>query len=198
MEHAIHQQCPDCFLDPDLEVLREHTDRLNGVTQHLLGLARDDGESQQVVVLGDLLPKVVKLLEQTFASRGLSLRQNIEDDLPPVSIGEAAIETVCMNLLLNAADATPAGGVVTIEARRSTNTGVVELEVSDTGPGIPEELRHKIFEPFFTTKTEQRGTGLGLAVCRSIVERQHGTIQVGESRRSGGLFTVTLPTASSS
>ena len=98
-----------------------------------------------------------------------------------------------MNLLLNAADATPSGGSVTLEVRNSESNGAVELEVRDTGAGIPLELHHRIFEPFYTTKTEGRGTGLGLAVCHNIVERHGGQIEVYSPVSGGSRFVVTLP-----
>jgi signal transduction histidine kinase len=102
---------------------------------------------------------------------------------------------VLVNLLLNAADATPAGGEVKVMLRVMPTT--IELEVQDNGPGIPVELRERVFEPFFTTKGAGRGTGLGLAVCRSIVDRHHGTIRLSESESGGCRFVVALPLATS-
>jgi signal transduction histidine kinase len=97
-----------------------------------------------------------------------------------------------MNLLLNAAEAMPAGGAVRVEIRPAAGDEAVELTVSDTGPGISPELQERVFEPFFTTK---RGTGLGLAVCRSVVERHRGRIHVENAAGAGARFVVTLPSA---
>ena len=84
-----------------------------------------------------------------------------------------------MNLLLNAADATPPGGSVRLTVRSSADREAAEIEVCDTGPGVPAGLRERVFEPFFTTKEAGRGTGLGLTVCRSIIDRHRGTITLG-------------------
>jgi signal transduction histidine kinase len=103
---------------------------------------------------------------------------------------EPALETVCMNLVLNAADAMPVGGVVKVSARREDDT--VRLTVTDAGSGVPEELRERILEPFFTTKGN-RGTGLGLSLCRSIIERHGGRVWVESVKEGGSRFTVSLP-----
>jgi two-component system NtrC family sensor kinase len=98
---------------------------------------------------------------------------------------------VLLGLLANAAAAAPSGGEVGLAAAASD--GAVELAVADSGPGVPPELRARIFEPFFTTRP--RGTGLGLAVARQIVEAHGGRIEVGERAGGGARFTVRLPAA---
>jgi signal transduction histidine kinase len=95
--------------------------------------------------------------------------------------------------LLNAIDATPPGGRITVTTRSCTGCTGAELEVRDTGSGIPTEIRHRIFEPFFTTKGAGRGTGLGLAVCNTIVERHGGEIRVDSEPGRGTRFVVCLP-----
>ena len=117
--------------------------------------------------------------------------------MPPVTGSDSAFETVCMNLLLNALDATPSGGAVSVRTRATHDGDAVELEVTDTGPGVLPELEHKIFEPFFTTKDVEHGTGLGLAMCRSLVERHGGKIWVDSRNEGGARFLVSLPTRSS-
>jgi signal transduction histidine kinase len=101
---------------------------------------------------------------------------------------------VLLNLLMNAADATEGKGVVTLTAQRSS-TGV-QLAVEDDGPGIDPAVRPRLFEPFVTTKEVGKGTGLGLAVCRGLVESAHGTIQSDESHERGARFVVELPSHS--
>src|SRR5207237_8125668 len=96
-----------------------------------------------------------------------------------------------VGLVANAAEAVPPGGEITGGARM--NGGAVELAVTDSGPGVPQELRERIFEPFFTTRP--RGTGLGLAVAKEIVEAHGGRIVVGERPGGGARFTVQLPVA---
>ena len=96
-----------------------------------------------------------------------------------------------LGLLANAVEAAPAGGEVGLAAR-AADARTVEIDVADCGPGVPPELRERVFEPFFTTRP--RGTGLGLAVARQIVEAHGGTIAVGDRAGGGARFTLRLPT----
>jgi PAS domain S-box-containing protein len=194
MEHEVRERCHDCFLEKDLAVLREHTHRMSEVTQDLLAFAREGNDKTELVALDGVVARVAKLLERVYATRSVRLEIAEGGEVPSVAGNEKAFETVCMNLLLNAADATPPGGHVLVQTRRTHGGDAVELEVRDTGPGVPLELQHRIFEPFFTTKESDRGTGLGLAVCRSIVERQGGEIWVESGAGGGSRFLVLLPT----
>lgn len=188
---ASRQELPP-GLRHDLDVLREHVERLSGLTTSLLRFAREDDRAVESVALDSLALGIVALLRQTFVMRGLRLEPVVEKGIPPITANAKAIETVLVNLLLNAADATPSGGTVALHVR-SIGASAVELEVSDTGPGIKPEHRARLFEPFFTTKGAGRGTGLGLAVCRSIVDRHGGTIRVNDNLGGGSRFVVTLP-----
>jgi len=104
------------------------------------------------------------------------------------------LEQVVVNLVTNAANAIPEGrrGEITIRTGPGTE-GMVRLEVSDNGPGIPPELREKIFEPFFTTRTEGTGTGLGLSICHVIVKAHGGKLTVESEVGKGSTFRVELP-----
>jgi len=133
------------------------------------------------------------LLRRTFATRQVRLDVVIEPPVPVVVGYEKAIETVIVNLLLNAADATPPEGIVTMTVRGSAGGGAAEIEVRDTGPGIDRALRERVFEPFFTTKEAGQGTGLGLTVCRSIIDRHGGSIRVDTPSGGGCRFVVTIP-----
>ena len=196
MQQEVRERWPECNIEADLAVLHDHTNRLRELTRDLLRFAKDEGDEPRPLALDELLSRVARLMEQTLRSRSIHLDVHTESDLPQPRGSEKAIETVCMNLLMNAADATPPGGVVTVETRRSVAGAAVEFEVSDTGTGVPPELQHRIFEPFFTTKGSSRGTGLGLALCRSIIERHGGSIRV-EARKGGGSrFIVSLPVTS--
>lgn len=195
MQQEVRERCPECFLERDLAVLREHTERMSEVTRDLLAFAHESEDSPVPVALDAVVCRVAKLLDHVYAARNVHLECIEGRGVPPVAGSETAFETVCMNLLLNALDATPSGGAVSVTTRATHDGDAVELEVRDTGPGVPPELEHKIFEPFFTTKDAGRGTGLGLAVCRSLVERHGGKIWV-DSRNGGGRFLVSLPTRS--
>jgi two-component system NtrC family sensor kinase len=102
---------------------------------------------------------------------------------------------VLINMIINALDATPSGGKIEIQTRKTSinNTNGVEIRISDTGSGISPDHMDKIFDPFFTTKAVGKGTGLGLAVSAGIVQRHEGTIRVQSKQESGTTFTIWLP-----
>jgi len=194
IEREADERCPGCFLHQDLQVVREHVTRLSTVTRDLLRLARDEEDEPGPVVLDDVVQRATALLKRTFVARGIELDVVPGDGRPLIIGSEKGVEILCLNLLLNAADATPPGGTVTVATRMLLARDEVRLEVRDTGPGVPAELRERIFEPFFTTKGAGRGTGLGLAVCRSIVERHGGRIWVEPNPAGGSRFIAAFPT----
>src|SRR5213076_1871731 len=112
----------------------------------------------------------------------------------PIHGRPAALTETMTNLILNALDAMPDGGTLTI-ATRQERGGPVTIIVGDTGVGMSEAVRQRIFEPFFTTKPEGKGTGLGLSVAYSIVRRHGGDIRVESQPGRGATFTLTVPTA---
>jgi signal transduction histidine kinase len=193
MQEDVVERCDRCFLNEDLAVLGEHTARLSEVTRDLLRFVQAEDDELEPLALDEMALRLVRLLRQTFSSRNIDLGVVTREGLFQPQGREKAIEAVCMNLLLNAADATPPDGSVTLEVRNAESGGAVQIEVRDTGPGIPPQLHHRIFEPFFTTKAAGRGTGLGLAVCRNIVERHGGQIEVYCPTGGGSRFVVTLP-----
>jgi PAS domain S-box-containing protein len=192
MESEVSERCPECFLEGDLTVLREHANRLGEVTRDLLRFAHDEEGDHRMIPLVAVSERLTRLLSRTFASRDIRLDLVVQQELPSPIGSENAIETVLMNLLLNAADATPRGGTVTLDVHQ-IGGDEIEMSVTDTGSGVPNELSVKIFEPFFTTKAAGRGTGLGLAVCRSVVERHGGRIWVESGKGAGSRFVVALP-----
>ncbi len=98
---------------------------------------------------------------------------------------------VVLNIVLNAAEAMVQGGELRVSSSPDVARKSVELRISDTGPGIPDDVRARIFEPFFTTK--KTGTGLGLAVAYGIIERHHGRIRIDTARGRGTTFTISVP-----
>jgi signal transduction histidine kinase len=116
---------------------------------------------------------------------------------PQALIVPAQIEQVLLNLIINARQAMPRGGHLRLEARENPRTQMIELRVADTGVGIPPERLRLIFEPFYTTKEPDEnghgGTGLGLSVCRQIIEQHQGRIRVESVVGKGSTFTVKLP-----
>ena len=195
MEEELRDGVDASVLMADVEVLREHTRRLQSVTRDLLRFTREYDEEPHPVDLTVVCRRVCRLLDRSLAARGMNLEVSADSVLPAVTGSEPALETVCMNLLLNAAEAMPDGGSISVRTRLADGEHAVEIIVEDSGPGIPAGLREKVFEPFFTTKEKQNGLGLGLglALCRSIVERHEGRIWVEEGESSGCRFIVSIP-----
>ncbi|MEE9472087.1 MAG: ATP-binding protein, partial [Gemmatimonadota bacterium] len=195
MEEELRDGVDASVLMADVQVLREHTQRLQSVTRDLLRFTREYDEEPHPVDVTVVCRRVCRLLDRSLAARGMNLEVSADPVLPAVTGSEPALETVCMNLLLNAAEAMPDGGSISVRTRLADGEHAVEIIVEDSGPGIPAGLREKVFEPFFTTKEKQNGLGLGLglALCRSIVERHEGRIWVEEGESSGCRFVVSIP-----
>ena len=166
-------------------------DRLGSVVDSLLAVARPLSVHAEPVAVHDLFDRALLLAHDELVGKALRVRRQEPAGLPTVRADGDLICQVLLGLLSNAAEAAPAGGEVALGARAAD--GVVELAVADSGPGVPTDLRARIFEPFFTTRP--RGTGLGLAVARQIVEAHGGRIEVGDEAGGGARFTVRLPVA---
>ncbi len=139
--------------------------------------------------LNALLDDVLLLVRHKLAHQSVSLRQELAPGLPPIALDRTQIEQVILDLILNAAQAMPSGGALTI-ATRSDAAGVW-LIITDTGVGITPEARQRLFDPFLTTKPA--GTGIGLALVHKIIEAHKGRIEVESAQGKGTTFRVLLP-----
>jgi signal transduction histidine kinase/CheY-like chemotaxis protein len=173
-----------------LQELEEHVQRGSQLTRQLLLFSRRDTPRQEELDLNQVVQGTVKLLNRL-------LRENINLDFDP-SDGElplladrGQVEQVVMNLAVNACDAMPHGGRLSLVT--GLEAGSAWLEVSDTGEGIPEEIRDQLFEPFFTTKEAGKGTGLGLSVVHGIITRLGGRIDLESAVGEGTSIKVTFP-----
>jgi two-component system NtrC family sensor kinase len=136
---------------------------------------------------------VLALVKPQKNFRDIVVRAEIPGDLPRIALAGPRIVQVLLNLLLNAADAVPReGGRVTLRAARAPGSRV-RLTVEDNGEGIAAEIRDRLFEPFATTKEPGKGTGLGLAVCRGLVESAGGTLAAEDGDEGGARFVIELP-----
>jgi CheY-like chemotaxis protein len=160
-----------------------------------LGGPERGGEAREVDVRAELLAALQMVRNQLVQRARLEL--GVAEDLPPTRAQTSELGRVFLNLLVNAAQAIPEGSPeehrISVRARASGETVVVE--VSDTGAGIPPELRERIFEPFFTTKPVGVGIGLGLSIAATIVEAAGGKIEVDSAVGHGSTFRVLLPAA---
>ncbi len=163
----------------------------------MLSLARGQSSFDAVSIQG-IVEETLIVLARDPQKDGIALRVQIQPDLY-VNADRVQVEQVLLNLLINARQAMLGkGGSLTIKAALVEDQ--VKIQVIDSGPGIPEKLMPKIFQPFFTTKgtaraDEAHGTGLGLTICKEIVEHHHGRIQVESEVGKGTTFTVFLPSA---
>jgi signal transduction histidine kinase len=174
----------------DLAVLEEEITRLDGLTQMFLDYARPPRPEQRSVDLRSQVDQVLALVASRAAPAGVRLVFE-----PPVQPAMATVDPgqfrqVLLNLLVNALDATPSGGCITI-ALASESGGGQLLRVSDTGCGLPAVLGSQIFAPFVTTK--ETGLGLGLSICKRIAEAHGGTLEAEDCASGGAVFTFRLP-----
>lgn len=166
-------------------------DRLGSVVSSLLSFARPPRLAPRTVPVDALFDQALLLARQDLEAKDIRVVRASASP-PDVRADSDLIVQVLIGLLANAADVLPRGGEVRLGAR-AAGEGLVEIDVADSGPGVPEELRARVFEPFFTTR--DKGTGLGLAVARQIVEAHEGRIDVAERPGGGALFRIALPAA---
>jgi signal transduction histidine kinase len=173
------------------ERLIGETRRINETVQELLHFARPGTPRKAAIDVTELLEDIVQLLAAGFARRGISINRSVASDLPQCLLDPAQIRQVLVNLVNNAGEAMESGGSIEIRASEFPGDGGLILAVEDDGPGIAPEDVDKIFEPFHTTKVH--GTGLGLAVARTLVAQHGGTIEVDSVVGRGSTFFVILP-----
>jgi PAS domain S-box-containing protein len=182
-------------------------ERAAALTRQLLLFSRKRVMQPANRNLNDIVEGMVKMLRRVLGE-DVALRSELAPELPQVFADVGMIEQILLNLAVNSRDAMPTGGVLTIatgkqklddkeasEKRLGVAGEFVWLRISDTGCGIPPEVRPRIFEPFFTTKEVGKGTGLGLATVYGIVEQHHGCIEVSSETGTGTTFKVYLPAA---
>lgn len=177
-------------LQEDLSIIVNEIDRLTKVVNQLLQFAKPGGEVKTSVRIGDVIHSALVVLNHEAKQNKITTLCQIPYDLPSVLADEGALKEVFFNLLHNAIQAMPSGGKITVHAGYRPDNHAVQVSVTDTGSGIPQELLQKIFEPFYTTK--QTGTGLGLSIVKKKLEDMEATISV-ESTGDGTSFIVNFP-----
>ena len=190
--------CDDC-VGLRSEVIGE-VDRLASFLRSFSRLARVPRPEFERISTEEIVRSIVRLMSPELQRRGISLRWESEPGTPPIAGSSNQLGQLLINLILNAAEAAPQSGVIRIRVRREPGLGddapprpLAVLEVADDGVGIKPEDLERIFDQFFTTKSE--GTGLGLGICREIVEDHGGTITVASERGKGTVVRVVFPAA---
>jgi PAS domain S-box-containing protein len=187
-------------------LIQKAGERATGIIKKLLSFSRISPSTMEQVNINAVVKESMALLEQHMDRNGVTLKLMLKEPLSLIAGAATELQQVLMNLVVNAVDAMPGGGTLTVrtrdvklgdEARRIHPMLMpgryVVLSVADTGHGIPKELRQKIFEPFFTTKGVGKGTGLGLAMSYSIVKEHRGVITVMSEPGRGSTFEIYLP-----
>ncbi len=192
-------------VEKNAEIVAEQTARITRIIQRLLDFTRRKvGTAERTTVnLNELAASTIELLAGQFSTAKVRTRVEREPELPKIPGDADRLQQVLINLLLNAVQAMPDGGSLTLETRTVSRTRpgletgadqrFVRFSVADTGIGIPKDIKDKIFDPFYTTKEGSGGTGLGLAVCSGIVKEHDGWIEVEDGTAGGSIFRVYLP-----
>ncbi len=179
-----------------LERILKGSQRAATIISSMLGFARNNSTLRQLTDLAALIEEVLILTDKDLSKHRIHIEKKIHGR-PRALIVPAQIEQVLLNLIINARQAMPRGGHLRIELRENPRTQMIEIKVADTGIGIPADRLRLIFEPFYTTKEPDEhghgGTGLGLSVCRQIIEQHQGRIRVESVVGKGSTFTVKLP-----
>jgi signal transduction histidine kinase len=173
--------------------IKAEATRLSRLSEQYLNLARRPVPSLVTESLGELLAELAEFLAPEMKRAGVELRLVVEEDAPDVPVDESLARQAFLNLMRNAREAMADGGHLVVRVERDEEGGAL-VTVEDDGPGIPEAVRANVFDPFFTTK--QRGTGLGLAVTREIVEAHRGTITCEPRSPHGTIFRLRFPEGS--
>ena len=199
----------DDSLKADLYTIEKEAKRCVTIIEDLLNFARPQEPLKVELDINGLIDTTLKVVEYSISREQLTVVKRLSAKLPPTNGDPSQLQQVFMNIILNAVHAMPNGGTLTVDTKlresgndmRSAGSGSrsmnreLEVAFTDTGTGIPDEIKDKIFEPFFTTSYESghKGTGLGLSISRSIIEAHGGRIEVESVLDKGSTFRVILP-----
>ncbi len=177
-----------------IEMIYDEAGRIGKITQNLLAFARTGTPERALVDINDVVRRTLALRAYHLTTLNVAVETVLDPDGPRVWANGSQLQQLLLNLLINAEQALLAtDGPRRIVIRTHATETEVVLDVADTGPGVPSDIRTKIFDPFFTTKPEGTGTGLGLSICYGIVRDHRGRIWVDPAPATGATFHVTLP-----
>jgi PAS domain S-box-containing protein len=176
-----------------IDKIVKQTFRASEIVNNLLNFSRTGAGDVRDVDVNHVLEETLSLMAHPLKSSHIQIVKQLGESLPAVRGSANKLQQVFLNLFLNARDAMPGGGM--LEIRTAAHNGSVEVEIADTGAGIPREHIHRIFDPFFTTKASGRGTGLGLSVSYGIIKEHAGKIDVRSTPGKGTSFHVEFPSA---
>jgi two-component system NtrC family sensor kinase len=177
---------------PDLKLIRDEAMRCRQIVGQLLDFSRQDKPILRPVDINEVLSKTIRFISKQVLFRNVALETNYQENLPMVAADPIQLQQVFLDILVNAAEAMPEGGQVSITSETIAETEEVAVAVKDTGQGIPQENLDKIFEPFFSTKGGET-LGIGLAVSWGIIHNHGGGLAVDSKLGEGTTFRIVLP-----
>ena len=186
-------EVPPRLAEP-LQVIRQEAERAATIVKNLLSFARRQEGERRLQPIKPILESTLQLLANQLMASRIEATLRVEPDLPEVEVNGNQIKQVFVNLINNGAQAiaeTGHGGRIWVTAKRWLDG--VAVSVTDSGPGIPDEIAGRVFEPFFTTKPEGKGTGLGLSICQGILKEHGGRLTLEAKPGAGATFIVELP-----
>ena len=171
--------------------IEEHVERARKVVHNMLGYARRMEPRLEDVDVNQTINQTIDILENFARANTIDIQTDLMDSIPIIAGDQSQLQQVILNLISNAIDAIGKDGTVSVKSR--ADDSVIRVVIADTGPGIPENMQKKIFDPFFTTKSSGKGTGLGLWISYSIIEKLGGSLSLRSQAGKGAEFTITLP-----
>jgi two-component system NtrC family sensor kinase len=171
--------------------IEEHVERARKVVHNMLGYARRMEPRLEDVDVNDTVKQTIGILDNYARINNIDIQTELNPDLPIIAGDQAQLQQVFLNLISNAIDAIGKNGWIRVKSIRSG--GEILVSVSDNGPGIPEEMQRKVFDPFFTTKSAGKGTGLGLWISYTIMEKMGGKISLNSRVGEGTTFVIQIP-----
>jgi two-component system NtrC family sensor kinase len=179
-----------------LELIASESSRCGQILRNLLSFARQGELEKDFFDVHALLEEIFLLTGNRMELQGITLNREIAEKLPPMYGDRDHIKQAILNLILNAVEAMPNGGMIAMSVKLSPDKKHISVSVSDTGGGVPKKVQSSIFEPFVTTKEDGKGVGLGLSVVYGIIAQHEGSIEVESDEGKGAKFVLTFPVVS--
>jgi two-component system NtrC family sensor kinase len=175
----------------NLSLIADETSRCTQIVKGLLEFARQSPPQKTFADINELIERTTQLLENQASFQNIRILKDLDRTLPLIKLDRSKIQQVFWNLMVNACEAMPRGGQLSISAKLSADRKFIEVRFVDTGVGIPKEHIHRLFDPFFTTKSS--GSGLGLAISYGIIQQHEAKIEVKSEPGQGTVFTLGFP-----
>lgn len=176
-----------------LDLISEESTRCGQILRNLLSFARQDDLEKSFFNLGTMLQEIFLLIGNRMELQNIRLVRRIAENLPSIFGDRNRLKQAVLNLVLNAVEAMPDGGTISLSVDLYPDADHLRIRVGDTGQGIPKELHGGLFEPFATTKQHGKGVGLGLSVVYGVIAQHGGTVEVESEEGQGATFTLILP-----